>query len=388
MRKTLLSKTFFTAAVLALAVIFSSFQPEGKYTITGHFSELPDGTVMEMIPAGTHKDEKPVGTAIVKSGQFTFTGSVDGPRYFFVKIADGGYSGFSLMVENAAISVTGKAAPGKGGKGLTFSDIQVKGSQSHAAYEEKSSLRSRLNVLYEAYHERGKAVTDELTAARNAKDTVLQKKIMTSDAWKQFEKEEHEFFQTVGNAIDSLVIANKDTWWGPFLLLNNFSYLTPEQKPLFEQFSKEAKESYYGQAVYANLYPKSYIGQKAPSLAFADVNKQPVSFASIAKGKKYVVVDFWASWCAPCRKAVPALKAFYTENSKDVEIISVSIDKKDTDWTKADKEENFPWHSYLDRQGLANAYQVKAIPAMFLLDAKGIVVAENVTLDQIREKIK
>lgn len=388
MRKTLLSKSFFTAAILAFAVIFSSFQDKGKYTITGHFSELPDGTVMELIPSGTHKEEKPVASAIVKSGQFTFTGSVDGPRYFFVKIADGGYSGFNLMVENAEISVTGKAAPNKDGKGRAFTGIQVKGSQTHAEYEEKSSLRGRLEVLYNAYHERGKAVTDEMGAARKAKDTARQREIMATDAWKQFEKEEHVFFKTVGDSINALITANKDTWWGPFLMLTNFSYFTPEQKPLFEQFSKEAKESYYGQVVYADLYPKSYIGEKAPSLAFADVNKQPVSFASLAKGKKYVVVDFWASWCGPCRRAVPALKAFYAENSKDVEIISVSIDKKDADWTKADKEENFPWHSYLDRQGLAEAYQVKAIPAMFLLDAKGIVVAENVTLDQIREKIK
>ncbi|WP_298716607.1 TlpA disulfide reductase family protein, partial [Chitinophaga sp.] len=108
----------------------------------------------------------------------------------------------------------------------------------------------------------------------------------------------------------------------------------------------------------------------------------------IAKGKKYVIVDFWASWCAPCRKAVPALKEFYAEHGKDVEIISVSIDKKDADWVKADKEEKFPWKSFLDRQEIASAYQVKAIPAMFLLDAKGNVVAENVSLEQIREKIK
>ena len=108
----------------------------------------------------------------------------------------------------------------------------------------------------------------------------------------------------------------------------------------------------------------------------------------MAKGKKYVVVDFWASWCAPCRKAVPALKEFYAAHGKDVEIISVSIDKKDADWVKANKEENFPWHSFLDRQDIATAYQVKAIPAMFLLDAKGIVVAETVSLEQIREKIQ
>ncbi|HEY1202480.1 MAG TPA: thioredoxin-like domain-containing protein, partial [Niastella sp.] len=71
-----------------------------------------------------------------------------------------------------------------------------------------------------------------------------------------------------------------------------------------------------------------------------------------------------------------------------VEIISVSIDKKEADWVKADLAEALPWYSFLDRKGLADAYNVKAIPAMFLLDAQGKVVAENVSLEQIKEKIK
>ncbi len=386
MKKTFFGKSIFTAAALALAVLFSSFQDKGKYTITGDFSGLPDGTVLEMIPSGTHNDEKPVASATVKAGRFSFSGSVPGPRFFFVKIAGGGYAGFSLMVDNADIKVTGRANTGKEGK-LALTDVKVTGSAAHAEYEEKISQRQRLNELYAAYHERGKSVTDKLSAARQAKDTVLQKQIMATAAYKQFEKEEREFFQTVNDSITALIKANKDTWWGPFLMLYNFSYFTPEQKPLYEQFSKEAKESYYGKVVHDDLFPKSYIGQKAPSLAFADTDKKPVSFASMAKGKKYVIIDFWASWCAPCRKAVPALKSFYAEHSGEVEIISVSIDKKDADWVKANREENFPWHSFLDRQELAKAYQVKAIPAMFLLDAKGTVVAENVSLDEIRKKL-
>ncbi|MGN6510306.1 MAG: redoxin domain-containing protein [Chitinophaga sp.] len=386
MKNTFFSKNIFTAAVLALAVVFSSFQDKGKYTITGDFSGLPDGTVLEMIPSGTHNEEKPVASATVKAGHFTFSGSVPGPRFFFIKVADGGYGGFSLMVENADIKVSGKANAGKEGK-LALTDVEVTGSASHAVYKEKTSQRGRLDELYTAYHERGKDVIAKLNAARKAKDTVLQKQIIASAAYKQFEKEEHDFFTTVSDSITALIAANKDTWWGPFLMLHNFSYFTPEQKPLYEQFSKEAKESYYGKVVHDDLYPKSYIGQKAPSLAFAGTDKKPVSFASMAKGKKYVIIDFWASWCAPCRKAVPALKAFYAEHSSEVEIISVSIDKKDADWVKADKEENFPWHSFLDRQGISKAYQVKAIPAMFLLDAKGIVVAENVSLDEIKKKL-
>ena len=172
-------------------------------------------------------------------------------------------------------------------------------------------------------------------------------------------------------------------------MLDQMSYFRPTEKAIFEQFSKEAKESYYGKIVAADLYPVSYIGKKAPSLAFVDSLQKPVSFAALAKGKKYVVIDFWASWCVPCRKAIPALKQFYQEMAdKNVEIISVSIDKKEADWVKANTAEALPWLSFLDRAGLADAYNVKAIPAMFLLTGEGKVVAENVSLEEIKATIK
>ena len=206
MKNTFFSKGIFTAAVLALAVVFSSFQDKGKYTITGDFSGLPDGIVLEMIPSGTHNEEKPVASATVKAGHFTFSGSVPGPRFFFIKVADGGYGGFSLMVENAAIKVTGKANAGKEGK-LALTDVEVTGSASHAVYKEKTSQRGRLDELYTAYHERGKDVIAKLNAARKAKDTVLQKQIIASAAYKQFEKEEHDFFTTVSDSITALIAA-------------------------------------------------------------------------------------------------------------------------------------------------------------------------------------
>jgi thioredoxin-related protein len=75
-------------------------------------------------------------------------------------------------------------------------------------------------------------------------------------------------------------------------------------------------------------------------------------------------------------------------SARDGEIISVSIDKKESDWVKANTAEALPWYSFLDRKGLADAYNVKAIPAMFLLSGEGKVIAENVTLEGIRTMIK
>ncbi|MCS3799566.1 thioredoxin-like domain-containing protein [Niastella sp. OAS944] len=394
MRQTLIKKAACAMAALVVAGTLYSFQPAAtKYTLTGEFKELADGTKIELVPGGAHKREKPVAETVVKNGKFVFTGSVASPRIFYVKIAGEDYSMFRVMVENAAIEVTGKVVEKEmsGSTSHQFNDLKVTGSKAHEEFLKKTSLRDRMGVLYEAYHTNNKEVLDQLKAAGDKKDTVLRKQLLESEAYKKFANDEKQFFTTVEDSIKGLILANKDSWWGPFLMLDQLSYFTPKEKALYEQFSKEAKESYYGKIVQADLYPPSYVGKNAPSLAFVNAEQKPVSFASMAKGKKYVVIDFWASWCNPCRKAIPALKAFYSEAGNKglgVEIISVSIDKKEADWVKADVAEALPWYSFLDRKGLADAYNVKAIPAMFLLDGNGKVVAENVTLDQIKEKIK
>jgi thiol-disulfide isomerase/thioredoxin len=394
MRQTLIKRTLYAITALVVMGALYSFQRAAtKYTLTGEFKELANGTKMELVPAGTHKNEKPIAETVVKNGKFVFTGSVAGPRLFAVKIAGEDYSRFRVMVENASIHVTGKVEEKEisGARSHQFNDLKVTGSKAHEEFLRKTSLRERLSLLYDVYHQNNKEVIDQLSAARRNKDTTLQKQLAASDAGKKLSKEEGEFFKTVQDSISGLILANKDSWWGPFLMLDQLSYFTPKEKALFEQFSKEAKESYYGKVVQADLYPPSYIGKNAPLLTFVNAEQKPVSFASMAKGKKYVVIDFWASWCNPCRKAIPALKAFYSEAGNKglgVEIISVSIDKKEADWVKANLAEALPWYSFLDRAGLADAYNVKAIPAMFLLDGNGKVIAENVSLEEIREKVK
>lgn len=384
-------KTLFAMSLLAAIVLLSSFQPPAKYKVIGQISNMKEGTKIKMIHIGTHDEEKPIDSAIVKNGKFMFTGSVAGPRLFYMKIVEQGYNGFQLMVENSVIHVTGNAklVQNDSIQYQEVTNIKVTGSKTHQQYLEKTSLRESLEKLYQEYNNNNKEILDQTHEAYQKKDSVLYKKLIASDAYKKFEKEEKAFFDTVSTSIRRLVLSNKNTWWGPFLLMNQYSYLTPEQREIYDQFSVKAKNSFYGKAVTAELYPVSYLGKPAPSLAFADEKQQPVSFASMAKGKRYMLIDFWASWCAPCRKAIPELKNFYQEmSSKGVEIISVSIDKDAGDWSKANDAEKFPWHSFLDRQNLANAYGVRAIPAMFLLDGEGKVLAENVTLEEIKAKIR
>ena len=173
-------------------------------------------------------------------------------------------------------------------------------------------------------------------------------------------------------------MSNKDSWWGPFLMLNTMSYFTDQQKPLYEAFSEEAKSSYYGKIVKQELFPAGFKGKTAPLFTVNDDQGKKLASTQLYKGKKYILIDFWASWCAPCRKEIPNLKTLYAKYAaKGFEIVSVSVDQNEADWKKALLAEQLPWPNFRDQSGIANLYQVRTIPCTFLLNANGVIMEEN-----------
>lgn len=378
--------------VLLLCALVSSAIGAPGYTITGTFTGLADGTVLELIPSGSHDDEKAIGNATVKAGRFAFSGSVAEPRLFRIA-AKGYYGGCQIMIDQKAtkVAVSAKAslAERNGNKFLELQDLKVSGSPIHEEYLQKVSYREKLNEEHTAYNKRGEAIAKQVGAARRDKNNAKLDSLYKTEAYKIFEAEEKAFFSNVTKTSTDLITANKDNWWGAFLMLNAYSYFTPEQKPLFSSLSKNAQESYYGQKIKEELFPKGFLNEKAPTFEAATNNKKDASLTELVKGHKYTLVDFWASWCQPCRKAIPGLKSLYEELSpKGLQIVSISIDKKEADWLKAEQEEQLKWPSYLDKGNTSPAWKIRAIPAMFLLDEKGVVVAENVTIAQVKELMK
>ena len=128
----------------------------------------------------------------------------------------------------------------------------------------------------------------------------------------------------------------------------------------------------------------------APSAAFTVKGEDgaSVTWEQLLDGKKYALVDFWASWCGPCRREIPNLKAAYEKfASKGLEIISISIDKDAAAWQKALEEEQLPWPNFLDDADIDNLYGVKTIPAIFLLDGKGTVIAVGLRGEALQAKL-
>ena len=113
------------------------------------------------------------------------------------------------------------------------------------------------------------------------------------------------------------------------------------------------------------IWPAEKKGLQAPDFQVTASNGEQTSLKELSANKKYILIDFWASWCKPCRKEIPNLKKLYElYAAKGFQIISISIDKrKDKEWQhKVLDEEQLSWPNFLDNGEVASLYKVKFIP--------------------------
>lgn len=360
-----------------------------SYNFEGNITGLEDGTTIKLIPGATHSSESAVAETTIKGGKFTFTGKLNEPRLFYLEFGKNkGY--IPVLIENATIKLTAEAEVLKQEDGkINFKNEVVSGSKSNDYYKKETAFREELNKDYEEYHKGTEEVAEAYGKARVSGNKKLMDSIGNSPEWKAFEAKENAFFKKVETTTADLITRNKATWWGPFFMITQYSYFTPDQKPIYEQFSPEAKKSYYGQLVDKDLNPKSLIGTSVANFGLKDKDGKAYNVKDIVAGKKYILIDFWASWCGPCRKEIPNLKTAYSEYAgKGFEILSISIDKDEKAWQKALVQENMQWHNLLDDNKVSNAFNVKAIPATYLVDSKGVIIGDNLRGAELEAKLK
>ncbi len=166
-------------------------------------------------------------------------------------------------------------------------------------------------------------------------------------------------------------------------------------QPLFDQLSPSVRNTKLGRR-YQKLMDDLITlkpGVQAPLFTQNDTSGRPVSLASF-KGK-YVLLDFWASWCGPCRQQNPQLVKVYKEfGGRNFTILGISLDGSDgrAAWLKAIRTDSLTWTHVSDLKHwdneVAQLYSVRAIPQNFLIGPGGVIIAHDLSPDQLRNKLQ
>lgn len=232
-------------------------------------------------------------------------------------------------------------------------------------------------------------------------------KIYGEDWWKADEKSQlHEQIQ---NSTDSLkrvlilpmlknLVTEKPGSFATAYILDGIGKdigTVADKELLYQSLSDQLKKAsaakdYFN---YIQGLKNSRIGETIADFVLPDPEDKAIDFSSM-KGK-YVLIDFWASWCWPCRNSFPHMREIYKKyKSRDFEIYSISIDESKSNWLKAVAEEKNPWPQSLDTKNIATSiFAVTAVPATFLISPDGKILEKEVGFDpegngKIEQRIK
>ena len=198
--------------------------------------------------------------------------------------------------------------------------------------------------------------------------------------------------------LTTFVKQNPDSYFSLLALLKlaGAYFDAAKVEPLFKGLSAGNRNSKEGQAFAASIAASkaTVAGKVAPDFTHNDTNGKPVKLSDF-KGK-YVLLDFWASWCGPCRAENPkVLKAYNAFKDKNFTVLGVSVDRaEDRDkWLKAIKDDGMPWTQlndadHTDLNGAGSLYAIKAIPSNFLIDPNGKIIAKNLRGEALEKKLE
>lgn len=221
---------------------------------------------------------------------------------------------------------------------------------------------------------------------------LYHKGIINSDS---FNKLEEAFYDNKTELFLQQVKANPSSIISAFIVKNNLNYDIdiPALKEIYNSFAN--KDNYYARSLLDYLKvliakSKLVIGVKAPKFIITDINNRKLTNKTF-KGK-YLLIDFWASWCAPCREENPFLVAAYKKfSSQGLKIISISGDVNRDDWEYAIGKDGLTWIQVCDFEGpkskIARDFGISSIPANFLINKKGKIIAKNLRGKDIEKEL-
>ncbi|WP_162842743.1 TlpA disulfide reductase family protein [Mucilaginibacter pineti] len=186
--------------------------------------------------------------------------------------------------------------------------------------------------------------------------------------------------------MESFIKSHPDSYATIFILSGTGvgSFDTADLKRLFDMLPKNMQQSDEGKEItnYLEGIKKSETGKPVADFTLNNAQGKPVNFKDL-KGK-YILIDFWASWCGPCKQSFPHMKEIYSKFKGDkFEIYSISIDKNKPDWIKELKAQQLPWIQGIDDKSIAHKYfGVTAVPTTFLISPDGKIIMKEIGFSQ------
>jgi peroxiredoxin len=327
---------------------------------------------------GAVREGRPASdSAKIENGRFTFTGTTDEPvKASLVCCIEGGMMQLPFFLENSKINLTAELRAGP--RGNSFLALkELTGCALHDEYAAAEKVADDASGRT--------ASNQELAAAREngeSQEVISQLNRDRMDAARRFSGEMFKYQEAHPDSYVSLYILNEQA---SFSIMGGGENTLASFEEQLGKMSERIRNSFAARSIYSQIEERRgnlsmQPGMEAPAFTLPDANGKAVSLADY-RGK-YVLLDFWASWCAPCRAENPnVLKAYNTYHAKGFEVLSVTVDNSREAWLKAVKEDQLPWTHLYDPTGFENvaarAYYIRAVPTTFLIGPDGRIVAMN-----------
>lgn len=302
-----------------------------------------------------------IDSALVKDGSFVFNVNISKTDYYRLRIPKFGFD-ISLCLEPGSEFDVSKDI------------VTIKGNEQKIL----DSLRNELS----GFDRKKDSLSRLYEKAVSLKDTVEQDRIQSkmSELSFQAEKKKIEVIIDAPKSFASIILACS---------INSLHY--PTLKMIYDKLDNEN----YTYSDYYNIFKKRYdkaesmwiIGKQASDFALKDLNGKEIILSDF-RGS-YVLLDFWASWCKPCREKSKLIASRIEEfNKKGIKIISVSMDDKVNLWKNASEKDGITWINVSDLTGfqsskVAQDYKVRQLPTLFFIDPQGKIILQNPGIDEV-----
>jgi thiol-disulfide isomerase/thioredoxin len=388
--------TIILCSLLVLAGCTSS-ESQSKnrgYLVKGTIKGVPQGTIKLVSYNEDDRTSTTIDSAEIKNGSFEIQGKLDAAQMASVMIQPGNWS-FQIFLENNPLTITADTTGSNhydytmygGDKGAIIKNFTETGSKNFDDWTkyQNNPGQKKYEPVFADLGQKIQATkdVDQQYRYRDQMDSVI--KIL--NGWKA---------EQVKKYIDK----NPSSVAGAYMLRDLYTWYTDlpfaDMQAMVTSFQGEAKQSKYYKSLEDILAKRKAVmpGSIAPD--FTLLKRDSSKFTLSSTRGKYMMIDFWASWCHPCRQAIPHWKEVYAKyHDKGFDIVSVSDDSKWKDWFKAMDQEKMPWTQVCDEFPLKNMparvgtlYMTTYIPFYVLLDKEGKILLYTSDENKIDEKLK